>query len=130
MARVLAYLGHALVAVGDDAEAHACFEEAATLAVQVETRSALLDALVGIALLLDRAAHPALALALAQRALHHPACHVLTRERAQRLYDRLVVALPASAQLAEADVRELAVGDIEHVMSLGLAQLDQPGAAE
>jgi hypothetical protein len=40
------------------------------------------------------------------------------------------VALPASAQLAEADVRELAVGDIEHVMSLGLAQLDQPGAAE
>jgi predicted ATPase/DNA-binding SARP family transcriptional activator len=130
MARVLAYLGHALLAVGDDAAARACFEEAATLAVQVETHSALLDALVGIALLLDRSAHPALALALMHRALHHPACHVLTRERAQRLYDRLVVALPASAQPVEATVHELAAGDIEQVILLGLARLDRRGATE
>lgn len=118
LARVLAGLGYALLAVGNDTEARHCFGEAVEFAVLVDSRSELLDALLGIARLAAHDRHDRLAFQLVHLVQQHPASHYMTRNRARHLLASLsdhpeLAAVNQLADPATADLIQLA-RDAQH----------------
>jgi tetratricopeptide (TPR) repeat protein len=103
-------LGDTACALGDYAGAQACLAEALEIATQTRVVAMQLKVLVNLAVLFAKQDRRDQAAALLGLAVHHPASHRETQEKAERLLDEMELTLqdgaPRSSDVVVAEVLE------------------------
>lgn len=113
LASTLNNLGLLAFQLNDFVAAQAHFHEALQISSEMQTLPELLDALIGLALLMNKEGHGARAVELVAFALHHPSCEQETKDRAQALLAELQAQLsPAVVEAAQAKGRARDTDDI------------------
>ena len=125
MARVLSHLGYTLHAMGASAEGYERFLAALELAIKAKAHPSVLDAVIGLATLLQEQGQIEPAAELCSHVLGQPIGSRRTRNRAEKLWSGLKASLPQEQLVVlqervratpfETVVAELARGNLEQV---------------
>jgi tetratricopeptide (TPR) repeat protein len=117
VARVLAEMGHSLLALGDDIEAERIWRESLSIATETHGSPVALEALGGLARLQAKRGDTQQALGFLLIVLNHPASVQETKDRAARLYIELEsqstsLQVNAAHLWARSQTLETAVGEV------------------